>query len=60
VADRFRAALAAPVPIAGRLIEVGASVGCAAGPAGEPDGLLHRADQRMYERKRRLATTPTG
>ena len=60
VAARFRAALAAPVPVAGRLIEIGAGVGCAAGPAGEPEGLLNRADQRVYERKRLLATRRAG
>jgi diguanylate cyclase (GGDEF)-like protein/PAS domain S-box-containing protein len=50
VAAVFRRALAAPALIAGRPVVVRASVGCAAGAAG--DGLLHRADAQMYERKR--------
>ena len=50
VAARFRRALAGPALIAGRPVVVRASIGCAAGAAG--DSLLHRADAQMYERKR--------
>ena len=51
VADRFRAALAGPVRFRGHDLTVGASVGFAAGPADDPDRLLHAADLRMYEDK---------
>ncbi|GIF14314.1 hypothetical protein Ate01nite_43460 [Actinoplanes teichomyceticus] len=53
IADRLRAALAAPAAIDGRQLTVGASIGVAAGPADRPDSLLHRADLRMYADKQR-------
>ncbi|WIM93927.1 GGDEF domain-containing protein [Actinoplanes oblitus] len=53
IAERLRAALAVPAEIGGRRLTVGASVGVAAGPADQPDHLLHAADLRMYADKQR-------
>ncbi|MGX6603545.1 diguanylate cyclase domain-containing protein [Micromonosporaceae bacterium Da 78-11] len=51
MAHRFRDSLVEPVAVMGRLLRVGASVGVAIGPAGDPDHLLHAADLQMYEQK---------
>jgi diguanylate cyclase (GGDEF)-like protein/PAS domain S-box-containing protein len=59
-AARLRESLEEPAPIAGRLVAVRASIGCAAGPARDPESLLNRADLRMYERKRLAATSRAG
>ncbi|GAA4586976.1 diguanylate cyclase (GGDEF)-like protein/PAS domain S-box-containing protein [Actinoplanes octamycinicus] len=53
IAGRLRAALAVPAEIGGQNLTVGASVGVAAGPADQPDNLLHLADLRMYADKQR-------
>ena len=51
-ADRVRAALAAPVPLAGREMRVGASLGLAHAHPGEgPAELLRNADVAMYQAK---------
>ncbi|AEV84269.1 Signaling protein ykoW [Actinoplanes sp. SE50] len=52
IADRLQELLAQPAQVDGRAIRARASVGCAAGPTTDPEALLHRADARMYERKR--------
>jgi diguanylate cyclase (GGDEF)-like protein len=51
IAADFRRVLAEPALVDGRYLTVGASVGVAIGPAGDPDHLLHVADQRMYDEK---------
>jgi diguanylate cyclase (GGDEF)-like protein len=51
IAADFRRALAEPALIRGRHLTVGASVGVAIGPPGDPDRLLHAADLRMYDEK---------
>ena len=51
IAAEFRRVLAEPAQVGGRSLTVGASVGVAIGPAGDPDHLLHIADQRMYAEK---------
>jgi len=57
VADRIAGCLAAPLVAAGD-VPVGASVGTASGPPGQPvDDLLRAADQAMFIAKRRRATT---
>ncbi|AEV86249.1 hypothetical protein ACWT_5232 [Actinoplanes sp. SE50] len=53
IADRLRAALTAPAEIGDQRLSVGASIGVAAGPADQPDNLLHLADLRMYADKQR-------
>ncbi|BCJ40509.1 hypothetical protein GCM10010168_81570 [Actinoplanes ianthinogenes] len=53
IADRLRGALAVPAEIGGQKLTVGASIGVAAGPADQPDNLLHVADLRMYADKQR-------
>jgi diguanylate cyclase (GGDEF)-like protein len=58
VAERLRAAASAPFVIDDRSIEISAAVGTVAthafGPAiRNATGLLHQADRRMYEQKRR-------
>jgi diguanylate cyclase (GGDEF)-like protein len=55
VADRLRAAVARPVPVAGTTVTVGASIGIACGRAGvvAPRSLLHQADLAMYAAKAR-------
>ncbi|MFC5002031.1 diguanylate cyclase domain-containing protein [Dactylosporangium cerinum] len=45
------AALSAPIDLDGRPLRVGASVGVATGPAGDPDRLLRDADAAMYRTK---------
>ncbi|HEV2928904.1 MAG TPA: GGDEF domain-containing protein [Propionibacteriaceae bacterium] len=53
VARHVTAALGAPYSIDGRVLAVGASVGVAHSATGaDPDALLRRADQAMYEAKR--------
>jgi len=54
VATDIRAALDAPLRVAGQVLRVGASVGIALGPAHGADGttLLRRADVAMYAAKR--------
>ncbi|WP_433615138.1 diguanylate cyclase domain-containing protein [Dactylosporangium sp. CA-139114] len=51
-AARFLTLMEAPVRVDGRLLPIRASVGCADGPTGDPDGLLRRADAEMYRLKR--------
>ncbi|MEV6348879.1 GGDEF domain-containing protein [Actinoplanes sp. NPDC051851] len=53
IAGELRADLARPAEIGGRTLTVGASVGVAAGPADDPDNLMHVADLRMYADKQR-------
>ncbi|MEV6300285.1 sensor domain-containing diguanylate cyclase [Actinoplanes sp. NPDC051861] len=53
IAERIRAALTEPAPVAGRMLPVGASIGVATGPANDPDHLLNAADLRMYDEKQR-------
>jgi diguanylate cyclase (GGDEF)-like protein/PAS domain S-box-containing protein len=55
VADRFLDALATPADIAGRRLEIRASVGLVAGAAADAESLLHAADMEMYAQKRRTA-----
>lgn len=57
VADKIRAALAQPIDLDGRILQVGASVGVALWPADGEDGrtLLSVADAAMYALKRRGA-----
>ncbi|MET7425010.1 diguanylate cyclase [Dactylosporangium sp. NPDC005555] len=45
------AALSTPVDLDGVLLRIGASVGVATGPAGDPDRLLRAADAAMYRTK---------
>ncbi len=54
LAARIVAAAAEPVTVAGRVVEVGATVGiaCTDGPVAEPDALLIEADHAMYAAKR--------
>lgn len=64
IAERVLAALAKPIPAAGRAVRVGVSIGVAVYPehASDPEGLLRAADEAMYQAKRngrdtyRLAT----
>ncbi|MEV4349445.1 diguanylate cyclase [Actinoplanes sp. NPDC049596] len=51
-AARVRAAIAAPMPIAGQELTVGASIGVATGPSAAAGTLLETADTAMYETKR--------
>jgi diguanylate cyclase (GGDEF)-like protein/PAS domain S-box-containing protein len=54
VADKLLRALTAPVQVAGRALQVGASIGLARHPVdgADVDGLLRAADASMYEVKR--------
>ena len=55
LADRLRAAVAAPLQVHSQILEVGVSVGVARAARGDadPQGLLSQADSRMYDAKRR-------
>ena len=55
VAQRLRAAVAAPLQVHSQILEVGVSVGVARAARGDadPQGLLSQADSRMYDAKRR-------
>ena len=51
-AERLVDLIAEPIPWAGKQLSVGASIGVAeAGPGDSVSGLLHRADEAMYEVK---------
>ncbi|GAA4924961.1 GGDEF domain-containing protein [Actinoplanes utahensis] len=52
LAEQVAAVVAEPMPIDGRVLRVGASVGVSAGTPGAGDTLLRAADAAMYERKR--------
>ncbi len=56
VARNLGAAVAQPVQLDGRLVQVGASIGVSVHPDDGDDfrALLHHADQRMYDRKHAL------
>jgi len=59
IADRVRAAFAAPVEVAERSVEVGASVGVALGRHGmTAEDLVARADAAMYDAKHRADGVP--
>ncbi len=51
MADLITEAIAEPIPLPDGPVEVGASVGAAAGHAAEADQLLRAADAAMYRRK---------
>jgi diguanylate cyclase (GGDEF)-like protein/PAS domain S-box-containing protein len=51
LAEQIVAAVSAPVDLDGRALRIGASVGVATGPAGDPDRLLRDADAAMYRTK---------
>jgi diguanylate cyclase (GGDEF)-like protein/PAS domain S-box-containing protein len=53
VAEKVRAALAAPADIGGRAVAISASIGVVLHPRGtaSPEDLIARADRRMYEAK---------
>jgi diguanylate cyclase (GGDEF)-like protein/PAS domain S-box-containing protein len=51
LAERITEAIAEPVLLAGGPVEVGASVGAAAGLRGDADGLFRAADAAMYRHK---------
>ncbi len=56
VVERLRAALNAPIDVAGRRLQITASIGAAVGnPDSSADTLLDEADQAMYRAKRRQA-----
>ncbi|WP_433058825.1 diguanylate cyclase domain-containing protein [Dactylosporangium sp. CS-033363] len=57
---RFLRLLDTPIPVDGHELHIHASVGLAAGPPGDPDALLRRADAAMYRRKRTTRLTPTA
>jgi diguanylate cyclase (GGDEF)-like protein/PAS domain S-box-containing protein len=54
IARRFLDSLLEPVHVHGRVLQVGASVGSAAGAGTDPDELLRLADAAMYAAKREL------
>jgi diguanylate cyclase (GGDEF)-like protein/PAS domain S-box-containing protein len=61
IAERVRAAFAAPVTVDGRELTIGASVGLAVSAPGEtPDALLRRADAAMYSTKRSNRAASAG
>ncbi|MEV4510325.1 sensor domain-containing diguanylate cyclase [Dactylosporangium sp. NPDC049525] len=59
LAEQIVAALCAPVDLDGRPLRIGASVGVATGPAGDPDRLLREADAAMYRTKQHRKATAT-
>lgn len=52
LAEQIAVVMAQPMPVAGRLLTVGASVGVATGAPGDGDGLLREADALMYRSKK--------
>ncbi|WP_051808178.1 sensor domain-containing diguanylate cyclase [Actinoplanes subtropicus] len=56
LADLIAAAVAEPIPAAGTVVTVGASVGVATGPPADAERLLRAADEEMYRTKQARRT----